>query len=396
MKMHKTACFENLRREKVKSYLCVLFQEHALLSYTANLAKTLSAIGVNVILFTMQPKRKKLKNEGVKVKHFPLSKLIWIIPNERNKKIIERQVFYPWLLKTIKNQDIKVLHLNVASKSELFLKAKNEYKIPLIYTNHYVPEPEPLDAFVDDFLINEEEKFWIPRVCEQASEIVTVSKYAKRRLKEEFGIDSSYIYHGVDLNRYNPFLPRKRKSLGFEPDEKIVLWVARFGHHPYKDPFTFIRAIPLVLQQLPKTKFVMIGNGFLKPFVVELAKKLSVYRHVKIIDFVKHLNLFYAASDVFVLPTFNDNFGLVVAEAMACGKPVIVSNRGAPQEFVRDAGLLFDYGSHHDLADKIIMLLQDEDLRRKLGAKAHKRIVENFTWEKAARNYLDIYEKVLD
>jgi glycosyltransferase involved in cell wall biosynthesis len=380
----------------VNNYLNVFFQEHALLSYTGNLVKSLSAIGVNVNLFTMQPKRKKLKKQGVNVRLFPLSKLIWILPKGRNRKIIERYTLHPWFLKTVKNVGTEVLHLNFANaaKSEMFLKAKNQYKIPLVYTNHYVPEPEPLDTFVDDFLLNEEEKFWIPRVCEQASEVVTVSKYAKRRLKEEFGIDSSCIYHGVDLNKYNPSLPKKRKSLGFEPDEKIVLWVGRLGHHTYKDPFTFIRAIPLVLQQCLKTKFVIIGNGFLKPFVVDLAKKLSVYRHVKFIDFVKHLNLFYAASDVFVLPTFNDNFGLVVAEAMACGKAVIVSNRGAPQEFVRDAGILFEYGSHLELADKIVMLLEDQDLRQELGAKAHKRIVENFTWDKAARKYLDIYKKV--
>ena len=359
------------------------------------MTKALSATGVNVNLFTMQPKRKKLKKEGVKVKHFPLSKLIWIMPNERNKKIIEDHVCYPWLLKTIKNQDIRVLHLNIASKSKMFLKTKEKYGIPIIYTNHYVPEPEPFETlYCKEDIVHEKEKMWIRRVCENSSQVVTVSKYAKRRLKEEFGIDSSFIYHGVDLKTYNPFLPKKRKSLGFEPDEKIVLWVARFGNRPYKDPFTFIRSIPLVLQQCPKTRFVMIGNGCLKPFVVELAKKLSVYRHVKIIDFVRHLNLFYATSDVFVLPTFNDNFGLVVAEAMACGKAVIVSNRGAPQEFVGDAGLLFEYGSHLELADKIVMLLEDEDLRQELGAKAHKQIVENFTWDKAARKYLEIYKKV--
>jgi glycosyltransferase involved in cell wall biosynthesis len=376
--------------------LNVFFQEHALSSYTANLAKALSAVGVNVNLFTMQPKLRNLKKQGVNVRHFPLSKLVWLMPNDRTRKIIERHIFQPWLLKTVKNEGIKILHVNIASKSEIFLEAKEKYEIPLVYTNHYVPEPEPLDTLdANDFAFNEKEKFWIPRICEHSSEVVTVSKYAKRRLKEEFGIDSSFIYHGVDLNKYNPYLPKKRKSLGFEPDEKIVLWVARFGNRPYKDPFTFIRAIPLVLQQCPKTRFVMIGNGFLKPFVVDLAKKLSVYRHVKIIDLVRHLNLFYAASDVFVLPTFNDNFGLVVAEAMACGKAVIVSNRGAPQEFVRDAGLIFKYGSHQELADKIVMLLQDEDLRQKLGAKAHKQIVENFTWDKAARKYADIYKKIL-
>jgi len=380
--------------KQIEDKLNVLFQEHSLSTYTNSLIKALSATGVNVNLFTMQPKRKKLKNEGVKVKYFPLSKLIWIMPNERNKKIIEDHVYYPWLLKTIKNQEIRVLHLNVASKSEMFLKEKSG--IPIIYTNHYVPEPEPFETLdFKEFLVYEKEKMWIRRICENSHQVVTVSEYAKRRLKEEFGIDSSFIYHGVDLSRYNPSLPKRKKSLGFELDEKIVLWVARFGHHPYKDPFTFIKAIPLVLRQCPKTSFVMIGKGFLKPYVINLAKKLSVYRYVKIIDYVKHLNLFYAASDVFVLTSFNDNFGLVVAEAMACGKPVIVSNRGAPQEFVRDAGLIFEYGSHHDLADKIIMLLENEDLRKKLGVKAHKLIAENFTWEKAAKKYANIYQKIL-
>ena len=74
---------------------------------------------------------------------------------------------------------------------------------------------------------------------------------------------------------------------------------------------------------------------------------------------------------------------------------IIVSNRGAPQEFVRDAGLIFEYGSHLDLADKIVMLLENEDRRQELGAKAHKRIVDNFTWDKAARKYENIYEKIV-
>jgi glycosyltransferase involved in cell wall biosynthesis len=386
-----------MEEKPIEDKLDVLFQEHALSSYTDGLTKAISAKGVNVNLFTMQPKRKKLEKEGVKVKHFPLSKIIWMMPNERGKRIIDNQVCYPWLLKTIKNQDIKILHLNVASKSENFLKAKEKFGTPIIYTNHYVPEPEPYEALdFKEFLLYEREKALIPRVCENSSQVVTVSEYAKKRLKEEFGIDSTVIYHGVDLKTYNPFLPKEKKSLGFEPDEKIVLWVARFGHHPYKDPFTFVRAIPLVVQQCPKTRFVMIGSGVLKPFVVDLAKKLSVCSSIKIIDYVEHLNLFYAASDVFVLTSFNDNFGLVAAEAMACGKPVIVSDSGAPQEIVGGAGLIFNYGSHHDLADKIIMLLQDGDLRQELGIKAYKKIVKNFTWEKAARNYLDIYKKVLN
>jgi glycosyltransferase involved in cell wall biosynthesis len=375
--------------------LNVFFQEHSLISYTGDLTKALSAMGVNVNLFTMRPKLKKLQKHGINVRYFPFSKVIWITPNEKGKKIIERYISYHWLLKKIRDLGIGVLHVNVASKAEMFLKTQEKYKIPMVYTNHYVPEPEPLETLdVKEFLVYEEEKLWIPRICEHSSEVVTVSKYAKKRLKEEFGIDSTVIYHGVDLNKFNPFLSNEKKNLGFENDNKIVLWVARFGNHPYKDPFTFIRAIPRVLQQYPKTKFVMIGRGLLKPYVVNLAKKLSVNKSIRFLDHVENLNHFYAISDVFVFPSFNDNFGLVVAEAMACGKPVIVSNRGAPQEIVGDAGLIFEYGCYEDLADKINMLLGNNDLSQKIGKKAYQRIKENFTWDKAARNYIHIYEKL--
>jgi glycosyltransferase involved in cell wall biosynthesis len=379
----------------MKDELSVFFQEHALTSYTGDLVKALSGIGVNVNLFTMRPQRKKLEKYGVNVRYFPLSKIVWIAPNRRSKRIIERYTSYYWLLRKIMDLGIGVLHVNLASNAEIFFKAQERCKLPMVYTNHYVPEHEPMETLdTKEFSRYEEEKFWIQHIYEYSSEVVTVSNYAKRRLREEFGIDSTVIYHGVDLQIFNPFLSRQKNDLGFERDDKIVLWVARFGNQPYKDPFTFVRAIPQVLQRYPRTKFVMIGSGFLKALVVNLAKKLSVNNSIEFRDQVENLNYFYAVSDVFVLPSLNDNFGLVVAEAMACGKPVIISNRGAPQEVVGDAGLIFEYGNPKDLAEKIIMLFENEDLSRAIGEKAYKRIAENFTWDKAARKYLEIYKKV--
>jgi len=64
-------------------------------------------------------------------------------------------------------------------------------------------------------------------------------------------------------------------------------------------------------------------------------------------------------------------------------------------EVVGDAVLQFEYGCYQDLADKIVMLLEDEELNRKMGVKAHTRIVNNFTWDKAAMKYLSTYKKVL-
>lgn len=375
----------------MKDSLNVAFQEHEVLNYTIGLAQALSCAGVDISLIT---EGKNFEVQGVQVRKFPLSSIQRFMPDRLKKGIIGKYLVHPRFLNSLKSMNLSVLHVNYASKCEVFLKAKERYKIPMIYTNHFVMEPEPLTALNPHPSLSEKENSFIPIICENSDKVITVSEFARKRLKEEFGIDSEVGYHGVDLDRFNPFIPGTiRKHLNAKDDEKIVLWVARFGHYPYKDPFTFIKAIPLVLEKHSNTKFIMIGKGYLKSYAVNLARKLGLNK-LQFIDRVEKLNLYYAAADLFVLTSYNDNFGLVVAEAMACGKPVIISDKGAPPEIVENTGLMFEYGCHHDLADKITMLIEDENLSQRLGAMAHKRIVENFTWEKAARKYLDIYKEV--
>ena len=139
----------------------------------------------------------------------------------------------------------------------------------------------------------------------------------------------------------------------------------------------------------------MIGKGPLKSYAVNLAKKLSIQNSLRVIDYVEKLNRYYVSSDIFVMTSYNDSFGLVAAEAMACGKPVIVSNRGAPIEVIGKAGYTFKYACHNELAEKIIFLLENEEIRIKMGKKAQERIVNNFSWEKAAKKYLKIYKNIL-
>lgn len=369
----------------------VAFQEHEVLNYTVGLTRALSRAGVSISLIT---ERKNLEIQGVQVKKIPFSSIQGFMPDYLKKGIIGKYIVHPCFLNSLKNLNLSILHVNYASKCETFLEIKERNKIPMIYTNHFVMESEPLTALDPNPSRSEKEKLFIPIVCENSAKVITVSEFARNRLKEEFGIDSKVVYHGVDLNRFNPFIPRTtRKHLNAKDDEKIVLWVARFGHYPYKDPFTFIRAIPLVLEKQSNIRFIMVGKGYLKPYAINLARKLGLNR-LQFIDKVDELNSYYAAADLFVLTSYNDNFGLVVAEAMACGKPVIISNKGAPPEIVENTGLMFEYGCHQDLADKITMLVENKNLSRRLGAIAHRRIVENFTWEKAARKYLDIYREV--
>lgn len=354
----------------------VFFQEH-ILNYTAGLTRALCRMGANVSIFTVNPGR----YQGAK--YFPLRRTI--IP-----RVIpffgEKICLYHWLARTVKNMKTRVFHLNRAYDCEIFLKLKEKYAIPIIYTNHHIPEACTRGY---EYL----ERQFVPILSKNSSRIITVSAWAKKRLKEEFGINSTTIYHGIDLNKFNPFITKINKAhLGIDDNEKVILWAGELG--PHKDPSTLIRAIPLVLREYPNTKFLICGKGPWESYAINLAKKLSLERSLRFLGHVKDLNYFYVSSDVFVSTSGTDTFGFVVAEAMACGKPVIVSNRGAPQEVIGDAGLIFEYDCPWNLADKIITLLENEDLSRKLGAKAYKRIVENFTWEKAARKYLEIYKSV--
>lgn len=362
--------------------LRIAFQEFTLSSFTFGLINSLIKSGIKIDLYTSRLRWCFNNNSDVKTVFSPMTKT-WA---------------YPWFILNLKLTKPDILHVNLSQYSSHFLKASKKLEIPLIYTNHYAPISEPAPELMPEIekLFYEKEKIALKVVANNSNIVTSGSEYARAVLKNEFDVDSEVIYHGVDFSQYNRDVPPvDKKILGIPEDFQVVLWVSRFGHHPYKDPFTFIRAIPLVLKKHPKTKFIMIGRGALKQPTLVLAKKLNVDGALIFIDRVKNLNHFYALSSIFVMSSYNDTFGNVVAEAMACGNAVIVSSHGSPKEVIGDAGLVFEYGSASSLADKLITLLDDSDFLLKMSSKAHQR-VQNFTWEKATSKYIKLYQQALD
>ena len=101
----------------------------------------------------------------------------------------------------------------------------------------------------------------------------------------------------------------------------------------------------------------------------------------------------YNAASLFVLPSFYEGFGLPPLEAMACGTPVIVSKVSSLPEVVGDAGLLVEPEDVEGLTVAMWRVLTDEKVRREMRAKGLKRAA-TFSWERAARETLAVYEKV--
>ena len=101
--------------------------------------------------------------------------------------------------------------------------------------------------------------------------------------------------------------------------------------------------------------------------------------------------------DVLVLPSYGgESFGIVLTEAMACGKPVIGSRTGGIAELIQEGenGFLFDIGSVEQLAEKIDLLYRDRNLYRELGEEGRRIVADNYTWEKVANMYLKLWESI--
>lgn len=149
-------------------------------------------------------------------------------------------------------------------------------------------------------------------------------------------------------------------------------------------------------------KLLIIGNGPEKEKLKDRIKKLGVERDTIFIDGITHreVPLYLNCMDVLVLPsehtpTWKEQFGRVLVEAMACEVPVIGSNCGEIPNVIGDAGLTFREGDYKELLEKLQLYLTDSSLRREMAKKGRHRVIENFTTEHIAQKTYQIYTEIL-
>jgi glycosyltransferase involved in cell wall biosynthesis len=162
----------------------------------------------------------------------------------------------------------------------------------------------------------------------------------------------------------------------------------------YKNVEGILRAVALLLADGSPVTFVKVGAAF-TPAQKELIRKLGISTAIKHLGYISDAELprVYSAADFLVAPSFHEGFGLPVLEAMACGTPVIASNRGSHSEVVGDAGLLIDPNEPSELAEAVRTLEREPGLRRALVARGLRR-AETFTWGRTAAATLAVYRQV--
>lgn len=182
-----------------------------------------------------------------------------------------------------------------------------------------------------------------------------------------------------------------------------VLFVGRLEKR--KGVETLFKAIPKVLEKAPDTQFNIVGKdtnlssgGSYKKYLLEKLNK-KFHKNVNFIGYVddQELKNYYKNSDLFVAPSIYESFGLIFLEAMAWGKPVIGCNVGGIPEIVEDGkeGILVQPDNENSLAEAILKLLNDNELRKEMGINGNRKVKDEFTKKIMAEKSYKIYKKLL-
>jgi glycosyltransferase involved in cell wall biosynthesis len=140
----------------------------------------------------------------------------------------------------------------------------------------------------------------------------------------------------------------------------------------------------------------MAGDGVMLPELKELSKELGIEENVHWLGYCADPSSLLQASDVFILSSTGEAFGLVTAEAMACGVPVVGSRSGAIPELIAEGetGLLATPRDEMSFADALETLARDEPLRKKMGRNSLARVHEKFTVDRDVAETMRIYESL--
>jgi glycogen(starch) synthase len=243
-----------------------------------------------------------------------------------------------------------------------------------------------------------------------ADRIVTVS-YAMRDDLVRHGWPPekiSVVWNGVDPERYNPAKVKRetvrkiREKYRISDDGFMLLFIGRLTW--VKGVRNLVQAMPLVLREHPKTKLIILGRGEEQSDIIEMASRLGVKDNVEYtFQFVPEEERIahYAAADACVFPSVYEPFGIVSLEAMSLAKPIIVGAKGVVgfrEQVVTSGedqnGVHINGNDPTDIAWGIKEVLREPERAKKWGEKGRKRVIQYFTWRKAAEQTLQIYKQM--
>jgi len=277
------------------------------------------------------------------------------------------------------------------------LLLKRKYKIPYIISlrGADVPGYSERFAFLYVFI-----KPLVKLIWEKSFAVISNSQGLKElALKTNPKQEISIIHNGIDAEQFVKSIKSeslKVHKVESSDDEKFkILCVTRIT--PRKGVKYLIEAFGELSQKNDNILLQIIGGGEGKNDLEKLAKELGVENKIEFTGLISHENLpsYFEKADVFVLPSLNEGMSNSMLEALASGLPLIATDTGGTKELIEEGtnGFIVKMEDSRDLADKIKILMRDENLRKRMGEASRKK-AETMSWEKVASQYIKIYYKI--
>ncbi len=221
---------------------------------------------------------------------------------------------------------------------------------------------------------------------EQADNIIAVSNRIKKRIVSDYGISSKKI-----TTVYNAINPKtgSNNQVKRKFNEKVVTFLGRITIQ--KGPEYFIEVARLVIQRMKNVRFVMAGNGDLMNKMVDLSAKYGISNKFHFTGFLKgkEIEEMLAMSDIVIMPSVSEPFGIVPLEAMQAKIPVIISLQSGVSELIRNV-IKTDFWDINAMADAIHAIVSHNPLSKVMAREGNEE-VNKFNWEQSAGHIRNIY-----
>lgn len=232
---------------------------------------------------------------------------------------------------------------------------------------------------------------------ELADKVVAVSNFTKNKIIKYYGIDPEKIKvvhnaaEDVSLSKDDVMLLEdiyRLKAIG----KKIVLYLGRITLQ--KGPDYFVRAAKIVLEHDPDVIFIVAGSGDMEHKMIELAADLGITGNMIFTGFLREekIEKVYRASDLYVMPSVSEPFGITTLEAMKYNVPVLVSKQSGVSEVITHA-LKVDFWDVNEMANKMLAVLEHQALSETLRENSW-RDLDKISWKNSAQAVLNIYKEV--
>ncbi len=333
---------------------------------------------------------KKRSNEKVKVKVFPLL-------SSGLYKMIGSVLPLPYRLFFGGKSEIThffnfIIPLGVKGK-----------KICTIHDFAFKRYPETVNLKTRKFL-----EYRIKKTIKRADKIVVVSKFTADELTELYGVPSekiAVIYNGVDFNLYNENVSRERIDKVLEKrelsDGNYFFYLGTI--EPRKNIYRMVGAYAKCVSRLKSEgkeapRLVLGGKlGWYYDEILERIKRENIEGSIRLLGYVDENEKpeLYSGALAFLFPSLYEGFGLPIAEAMACGAPVLTSNSTSLSEIAGESAVLCDPLSEDDIAEGMYRLATEPRLREELS-KAGLRRAKEFDWDTSAEKLYELYKSVIN